>query len=105
MKVTFFDNIHYQLIPETENAIEIDCTMEELIQVGITKQYDKNTNTLIDYVNVEERILELKQQLEHTDYQAIKYAEGLITAEEYAPIKAQRQAWRNEINELEKEVS
>lgn len=51
------------------------------------------------------KILVLKQKLKNTDYQAIKYAEGLLTEEEYAPIKAQRQAWRNEINALEKELS
>ena len=48
------------------------------------------------------RIAELKANLSTTDYQAIKYAEGWISEEDYAPIKAQRQAWRNEINELEK---
>lgn len=53
--------------------------------------------------SVEERIAALKAQLEATDYQAIKYAEGWLTAEEYAPVKAKRQAWRDEINELEKE--
>jgi FtsZ-binding cell division protein ZapB len=47
------------------------------------------------------RIEELKDNLASTDYQAIKYAEGQITEEDYAPIKAQRQAWREEINELE----
>lgn len=47
------------------------------------------------------RISELKQNLANTDYQAIKYAEGFITESEYAPIKAQRQAWRDEINLLE----
>lgn len=36
------------------------------------------------------RIIALKQALKNTDYQAIKYAEGLLTEEEYAPIKAQR---------------
>ena len=46
----------------------------------------------------------LKQQLRDTDYQAIKYAEGFISEEEYAPIKAQRQAWRERINELEEIV-
>lgn len=50
---------------------------------------------------VEDRIAELKANLSATDYQAIKYAEGWLTDEEYAPIKAQRQAWRDEINELE----
>ena len=47
------------------------------------------------------KITRLKKQLSDTDYKAIKYSEGLITEEEYAPIKAQRQAWRDEINQLE----
>lgn len=51
----------------------------------------------------EARIAELKANLSATDYQAIKYAEGWMTAEEYAPIREQRQAWRDEINELEGE--
>lgn len=46
-------------------------------------------------------INELKRQLAETDYQAIKYAEGQITEEEYRPIKEQRQIWRDKINELE----
>lgn len=49
----------------------------------------------------EERIGELKKLLADTDYQAIKYAEGRITEEEYAPISQQRQAWRDEINRLQ----
>lgn len=49
----------------------------------------------------EERIAELKQLLSDTDYKAIKYSEGLISEEEYAEVKAQRQAWRDEINKLE----
>lgn len=47
------------------------------------------------------RINELLDLLQRTDYQAIKHSEGLISDEDYAPIKAQRQAWRDEINELE----
>ena len=50
------------------------------------------------------RIEELKQALRDTDYKAIKYAEGLITPEAYAPIRAQRQAYRAEINTLEAKV-
>ena len=50
------------------------------------------------------RIAELKRKLSETDYQAIKYAEGLISETDYAPIKAQRQAWRDEINALEAEL-
>ncbi len=47
------------------------------------------------------QISTLKAQLEATDYMAIKYAEGWITADEYEATKAQRQAWRDEINILE----
>ena len=48
-------------------------------------------------------IFELKSKLTATDYQAIKYAEGVLSAEEYEPIKALRQEWRERINELEAE--
>ena len=34
-------------------------------------------------------------------HKAIKHAEGWLTAEEYATTKAQRQQWRERINELE----
>jgi uncharacterized membrane protein len=51
-----------------------------------------------------EQITALKNKLRATDYLAIKYAEGMITEEEYAPMKAQRQAWRDEINRLEMEL-
>lgn len=51
-----------------------------------------------------QEIFSLKQLLNDTDYQAIKYAEGQISEEEYAPIKEQRQAWRDRINELETEL-
>ena len=50
------------------------------------------------------QILDLKSQLSATDYKAIKYAEGLITAEDYAPIKAARQALRDQINALEAQI-
>ena len=52
---------------------------------------------------VEYQIEQLKQNLADTDYVAIKYAEGLISDEEYAETKALRQQWREEINRLESE--
>ena len=48
-----------------------------------------------------QKIIPLKKQLAETDYKAIKYAEGLISDADYAPIKAQRQAVRDQINALE----
>ena len=53
---------------------------------------------------LQNRINILKLNLANTDYQAVKYAEGVITDDDYAPIKAQRQAWRDEINALEAEL-
>jgi hydrogenase maturation factor HypE len=50
------------------------------------------------------RINELKSYLRESDYQAIKFAEGEMTAEEYAETKAKRKAWRKEINELEEQL-
>lgn len=58
-------------------------------------------NTLTANQQKHQRIVELKSLLSSTDYQAIKYAEGLINAADYEPIKQQRQAWRDEINQLE----
>lgn len=52
----------------------------------------------------EQRISELKQKLASTDYEAIKFAEGAMTAAEYAPYKADRAKWRAEINDLEKKL-
>lgn len=49
------------------------------------------------------QIENLKRNLADTDYQAIKYAEGEISEEDYLPIKEKRRAWREEINRLEKE--
>lgn len=54
--------------------------------------------------NPEKVIKDLKQKLAETDYQAIKYAEGRLSEAEYAEIKQQRQAWRDEINHLETEL-
>lgn len=74
-----------------DNGIYRDMTEEEISQI-------QNTNT------AETQIEALKQNLADTDYKAIKYAEGLISEEDYAPTKKQRQQWRNEINLLELEL-
>ena len=46
----------------------------------------------------------LKQFLKDSDYKQNKWKDGDMTDEEYAPIKAQRHAWRVEINQLEAEI-
>ena len=58
------------------------------------------SNKIIDCTKYAE-IQILKQKLASTDYKAIKYAEGWISEEEYSATKAERQALRDRINELE----
>ena len=72
-----------------DNGIVREMTAEEIAEMGAFEQLP------------EQRIEELKNKLAATDYKAIKYAEGWLTDEEYAPIKAERQAIRDEINALE----
>lgn len=50
------------------------------------------------------RLNALKQLLISSDYKALKFSEGGIADADYAPIKAQRRAWRDEINTLEAEI-
>jgi hypothetical protein len=59
---------------------------------------------LLDYESkeyIEHEIAFLKKKLSETDYQAIKFAEGWISAEEYEKTKKYRQALRDQINSLE----
>lgn len=53
---------------------------------------------------LEMRISGLKSNLQATDYQAIKYAEGELSAKDYVETLTQRRAWRAEINALEEEI-
>lgn len=54
-----------------------------------------------EYEKAQARIIELKQLLASTDYVVLKIAEGVATREDYESVLAQRQAWREEINQLE----
>ena len=57
-----------------------------------------------DKAQIGQEIVDALAQLSATDYQAIKHSEGLISEEDYAPIKAQRQALRDRINALEERL-
>ena len=73
--------------------------------------YDANFDLQIDfnicipYSNQQKaaykEIIELKRKLAATDYKAVKHAEGLISDENYAGIKEEREKWRERIRELE----
>lgn len=95
----------YEVVSESQNGRSIKkVTVVEPIPPK--KEYDEyeDIQVYIPYAESElarREIIDLKGKLRDTDYQAIKYAEGQISEEEYAEIKAQRQAWRDRINELE----
>ena len=62
-------------------------------------------NTIEKAINeIHTRIIDIKLKLQCTDYLAIKYAEGEITASEFAPTLTQRREWRTEINLLEDQL-
>ena len=54
---------------------------------------------------IEQRLQDIRMELQTTDYKAIKYAEGQYADGEYEPIKIARQELRNEYNQLEQELS
>ena len=94
-------NNYYSLKEENENLIPI--TEEE----WLSHQHSSNfvlTNEKQERFQKLNRIDELKRNLANTDYQAIKYAEGQLTEQEYASMKLQRQSWRYEINLLENQL-
>lgn len=80
-------------------AVENDTVIEMTVNEEALEAYIASIPEPV--ITPEEEIAELKAKLAATDYQAIKYAEGVLSEEEYAEMKAQRQAWRNRINELE----
>lgn len=82
---------------ETEDEIVGTPLGQQLLSYTQTQEYQMKLATY----NKQLQIAQLKKQLADTDYQAIKYAEGQISEQDYASIKEQRQAWRDEINELE----
>ena len=76
-------------------------------QDGVLVDYEKTEEELERQRKDEMRkeIGKLKEKLKQTDYHAIKYAEGALSLTEFAPIREQRQTWRDEINLLEYELN
>lgn len=48
-----------------------------------------------------QKLAELRKLLSDTDYKAIKFAEGAMTAQEFEPVRLKRQAWRDSYNAIE----
>lgn len=93
----------YQIIEiddQYEDCIHSDFELVDNTYVFNIDKYNKRKQKL----DLEDAIYNLKNKLSSTDYQAIKFAEGHITEEEYQPTKQQRALWRTQINELEEQI-
>lgn len=104
------------VIHNTENGVianPIELALKGLFPVvlsdkpsmGYKSSYKREGNKIMQVwqYSVEQHIEDLKQQLRDTDYAVIKIAEGAATVEEYADVIAQRQEWRNMINNLQEQ--
>lgn len=89
-----------------ENGVLIDIPQAELETMRLAQlEYEQQLQRQAEIDEVQRKINEAKAKLSQTDYQAIKYAEGFISETDYAPMKALRQAYRDEINRLEAELA
>lgn len=104
---------HYEAIKEYPNGGKIlekaiDVEGKPYVPAHVEREeiwvYIPYTEEELAKMAAEREIAELKAKLRDTDYQAIKYAEGMYTLTEYAPIREQRQAWRDRINHLEERI-
>jgi len=98
---------HYETVREFPNGGKEVVKVIDSPEIQARDAYDEAVyeDVWMEFTQKEKneiRISELKRLLAESDYQAIKYAEGVISVSDYAPIKAKREMWRKEINDLEK---
>ena len=102
-------NLYLPISANSANGIEITAEQFAGLRAGTHKIGDDLKSVVeksaaeIAVESNKKRIAELKSQLTATDYQSHKHADGAMSDAEYAPIAAQRQEWRDEINLLEAE--
>lgn len=101
---------YYYKTSDGKGLAELDFKLDAKVleEEGLVETTEEDFNNLkpqpkaVNSTKV--RISELKSNLAKTDYEAIKFAEGEMSAEDYEPYKVQRRAWRAEINQLEEEL-
>lgn len=101
---------HYEVIREYSNGGKDVKWVIDKPAVTACEEHDEYEDILVfvPYTEAEmakfaaqREIAELKGKLRDSDYKAIKYAEGMISLSDYAPIREERQSWRDRIGELE----
>lgn len=75
------------------------------VQTGELWEYEEDIELPNPRISeIENRLKTIRMELQATDYKAIKFGEGALTEEEYAPIRLERQTLRDEYNTLEAEL-
>ena len=97
----FVGGIDIETVPE--NFEKLFMPNRYIYESGLITE-DPDFIPPVDNTVVLNEIGELKAELCATDYKALKYMEGWLTEEEYAPIKSLRQSLRDQINELESQL-
>lgn len=90
-----------EITDKRRQKLMVENSELKVVDLELSPEEEKS----IRLYEINSEIHELKQSLSSTDYQAIKYAEGELSVEEYEPIKIQRREWRLKINNLEEQLS
>ena len=85
------------------NALQYGYNEPDLEEKDVTEE-EYETLLSIQPIPADQQIAALKAKLTNTDYVVIKITEGAATVEEHADTITQRQAWREEINQLKNSV-
>ena len=85
---------------QTITVTEYDVTTKQ------TRTYEKEVDMPNPRISeIQQRLQDIRMELQTTDYKAIKYAEGQYSDGEYDATKAARAALRAEYNALEVELA
>ena len=103
--------ISWTSYPIDENKPILEIQDPETIHLGFDKFIEgklvrdsKNYKKALLLHEKSCRIDTLKKKLSESDYKLFKYLEGELSEDEYQKVKADRQSWRTEINQLEEEL-
>ena len=109
------DDLKHMASANYPDALQVEMGSEEHAKYTSGKyKYDSSSKSAVEIVETDDekligikntKLIELQELLSQTDYQAIKYAEGAITAEQYADLKVQRTAWRAAYNAVQSAVT
>ena len=82
-----------------ESDTEYDISAIKLVDGAITIITQTDAEKLA--AAQDSKVAILQGLLKRTDYEAIKYAEGVTTAAQFANLKTAREAWRTAINSIQ----